>query len=84
MQKKRFQDRELKFQDARIAQMYRTGDNLICFCTSDQLSGMKPATWWQRNNDVDLMLGIYKHGFGNYTAIKEDKRFSLTQECIEQ
>ena len=47
--------------------MYRTGDNLVCFMTAEQLAGMKPSVWWQRNNDVDLVHGVYRYGFGAYT-----------------
>ena len=56
--------------------MYRTRDNLVSFCTEDQLIGLKPNPYWQRCHDVDLILGVYKYGFGNYQQIKEDKKFS--------
>ena len=36
--------------------------------------GMKPAAWWQRSHDVDLLYGTYKYGFANYVSIKEDKK----------
>ena len=63
--------------------MYRTGDNLVCFMTADQLAGMKPSVWWQRNNDVDLIAGVYKYGFGAYSQIKDDKRYCFSTECME-
>lgn len=46
--------------------------------TEEQQIGMKPASWWQRSHDVDLILGVYKHGFGNYQLMREDKKFCFT------
>ena len=67
-------DRPADQQDWRVAQLYRTKDNLINYCTEEQLMGMKPASWWQRSHDVDLLQGTYKYGFANYVCIKEDKK----------
>ena len=40
---------------------------------------MKPSIWWQRSHDVDLIFGVYKHGFGNYITIREDKTFGFNE-----
>jgi hypothetical protein len=34
--------------------------------------GTKPAPWWSRNADVALMLGVYRHGYANYDAVRLD------------
>lgn len=80
-------DRPADQQDWRVAQLYRTKDNLINYCTEEQLMGMKPASWWQRSHDVDLLQGTYKYGFANYVCIKEDKKLGwsdvITQDQVE-
>lgn len=57
-----------------MAQLYHSKDNLVNFCSEEQLMGMRPASWWQRSHDVDLLQGTYKYGFANYQSIKEDKK----------
>lgn len=34
--------------------------------------GTKPATWWTRNADIALMVGVYRHGYANYDAVRVD------------
>ncbi|KAH7287096.1 hypothetical protein KP509_32G038000 [Ceratopteris richardii] len=35
-----------------------------------------PCDWWTRQSDLALLAGIYRHGFGNYEAIKTDEEFA--------
>ena len=44
--------------------------------------GMKPASWWQRSHDVDLLYGTYKYGFANYVSIKEDKSLGWADSIV--
>ena len=58
--------------------MYRTRDNLVSsFITEDQLIATKPVDWWNRGHDVDLLYGTYRHGFGKYDAIREDRSLNF-------
>ncbi|GAQ79272.1 hypothetical protein KFL_000270310 [Klebsormidium nitens] len=38
--------------------------------------GTKPATWWTRNADIALMVGVYRHGYANYDAVRVDPEFA--------
>ena len=44
--------------------------------------GMRPATWWNRSHDVDLLVGTYKYGFANYVSIKEDQKTSWSEQMM--
>jgi hypothetical protein len=52
----------------------------------DILLGMKesflrqrlPADWWTAEDDRNLLLGIYKHGYGNFNEIKQDSEFQFS------
>ena len=32
-----------------------------------------PATWWDRNCDIALLIGAFVHGLGNYEAMRNDE-----------
>jgi hypothetical protein len=32
-----------------------------------------PAPWWDVDADVALLVGLHKHGFNNYEAIRKDE-----------
>jgi len=32
-----------------------------------------PAPWWEVDADVALLVGLHKHGFNNYEAIRKDE-----------
>jgi hypothetical protein len=52
----------------------------------DILLGMKesflrqrlPAEWWTADDDRNLLLGIYKHGYGNFNEIRQDPEFQFS------
>ncbi|CAG8480149.1 19272_t:CDS:10 [Racocetra persica] len=52
------------------------------------LSSTKPVNnWtvtWNHKDDEMLVIGIYKHGFGNWKAIREDSRLGLTDKLIDE
>ena len=52
-------------------------NNLLDFLPDSALCGDKPATWWTRSHDVDLLRGTYKHGYANYASMKQDKALSF-------
>jgi len=55
-----------KDQHWKVSSAYRTRDNMVNYCANECLNGAIPAPWWQRSHDIDLIYGVYKHGFGNY------------------
>ncbi|MCO5577693.1 hypothetical protein L7F22_031525 [Adiantum nelumboides] len=34
-----------------------------------------PCDWWTREADLALLAGVYRHGFGNYEALRMDDEF---------
>ncbi|CDW85164.1 f y-rich n-terminus family protein [Stylonychia lemnae] len=62
--------------DQKLYKNYQNKDNLLNFISNDQLIGMRPATWWSRKHDIDLVLGTYKWGYGNYQMMREDPKLS--------
>jgi len=49
---------------------------LLAFATEESLEGQKPATWWQKCHDIDLLWGVQKYGFGNYHLMREDRKLT--------
>ena len=41
--------------------------------------GIRPANWWTRKHDIDLIFGTFKWGYGNYNIIKEDPKLSFSK-----
>lgn len=39
------------------------------------VTGSSPVPWWKANEDRDLLLGILKHGYQQYLAIRNDPEF---------
>ncbi|RCI00137.1 hypothetical protein CU097_010915 [Rhizopus azygosporus] len=40
-----------------------------------RVTGSPPAPWWKADEDRDLLLGILKHGYQQYLAIRNDPEF---------
>ncbi|KAI9278311.1 SNF2 family N-terminal domain-containing protein [Phascolomyces articulosus] len=40
-----------------------------------KVTGSSPAPWWGDDEDRDLLLGICKHGYQQYLAMRNDKEF---------
>lgn len=40
---------------------------------------MRPAPWWTRAHDVDLLRGTYKWGYGNYNMMRDDPKLCYSQ-----
>ena len=40
-----------------------------------KVTGSSPAPWWNDDEDRDLLLGICKHGYQQYLAMRNDKEF---------
>ncbi|KAL1917321.1 uncharacterized protein VTP21DRAFT_4977 [Calcarisporiella thermophila] len=40
-----------------------------------RVSGIIPTDWWGEQEDRDLLLGIVKHGYSKYEAIRSDPEF---------
>lgn len=41
-----------------------------------------PNEGWGREADLALLAGVYKHGFGNYEALRKDEQFSEAFERV--
>ncbi|KAL0088183.1 P-loop containing nucleoside triphosphate hydrolase protein [Phycomyces blakesleeanus] len=42
-----------------------------------KVTGSLPADWWTENEDRSLLLGICKHGYQQYLAMRNDPEFSF-------
>ena len=38
-------------------------DGLLNFIPLGLLFGQRPAVWWAKKHDIDLLLGIFKYGY---------------------
>lgn len=63
--------------DSKVKRMYLNNDNLLNFIPNEQLQGMRPCPWWTRRNDIDLILGTHKYGYGSYSQMREDPNISF-------
>lgn len=52
-------------------------DGLLNFIPLGLLFGQRPAVWWAKKNDIDLLLGIYKYGYANYVTIRSAKEYGF-------
>ena len=52
-------------------------DNLLNFLPSNIYFGHKPCFYWERIHDIDLLRGTYKYGYGNYSLMRKDTKFSF-------
>ncbi len=46
----------------------------------------EPATWWDRDCDISLLVGSFIHGLGNYEAMRNDFELSFLERiaCVSQ
>ncbi|KAI8883742.1 hypothetical protein K501DRAFT_86912 [Backusella circina FSU 941] len=42
-----------------------------------KVTGSPPVSWWGEDEDRSLLLGIYKHGYQQYLAMRNDPEFSF-------
>ncbi|RIB11219.1 SNF2 family N-terminal domain-containing protein [Gigaspora rosea] len=75
----------------RIAELRRLDKMMKDFSSPDKFKisvSTKPVNnWtvsWDQKDDEMLVVGIYKHGFGNWKAIREDPRLGLTDKLIDE
>lgn len=54
--------------------------NLLSFVPSQALISQKPSQTWTLKHDCDLLIGIYRHGLGNYEQIFGDKSLVFGNE----
>ena len=52
---------------------------LLNFIPDQVLMGQRPSVWWSRQHDIDLLRGIYKYGYANYTEIRDCPDYSFYQ-----
>ena len=60
-----------------IKSTYDDWNNLLDFLPDSALCGQKPANWWTKSHDIDLLRGTYKHGYANYSSMKKDNELSF-------
>lgn len=46
-------------------------EQLLNFLPSQSMYSQRPAIWWTRKYDCDLLVGVYKYGYTNYNAIRQ-------------
>ena len=49
------------------------------FSPNPLLDGQRPAIWWVKKHDIDLILGVYKYGYANYSAIKAAREYCFAE-----
>lgn len=60
----------------RIAQLFELNTaiaehgEMALMSGSPNVQGRPPGGWWGENEDRDLLRGVYKHGYGNFDAIR--------------
>ena len=64
-------------QDIKVANEFRTGNNLLNFLPHSMFYGQRPSVWWTQRHDIDLLIGTYKYGYANYAAMRADKQLSF-------
>lgn len=63
--------------DPKIVSDYSNGNNLLNFLPSAVFYGQRPSVWWTLRHDIDLLMGTYKYGYANYTAMRQDQNLSF-------
>ena len=43
--------------------------------------GEPPATWWDDAADQSLLIGVFKHGYEKYNAIRSDPKLVFLSRC---
>lgn len=51
--------------------------SLLNMIPTSFLLGQRPSDWWTRSHDIDLIIGTYKHGYANYSLMKDAEEFSF-------
>ena len=54
-------------------------DGLLNFIPLGLLFGQRPAIWWGKKNDIDLLLGVYKYGYANYVSIRNAREYCFAE-----
>lgn len=54
-------------------------DGLLNFIPSNHLFGQRPASWWAKKHDIDLVLGVFKYGYANYSVIKSAREYCFVE-----
>ena len=63
---------------AKINPIFDNWCNLLWFLPNNLIFGQAPVSWWNKIHDIDLLRGTYKHGYANYVAIKNDKKYCFS------
>ena len=58
----------------KVTRDYRTGNNLLNFLPTAVFYGQRPSVWWSLRHDIDLLIGTYKYGYANYSAMRTDRK----------
>ena len=54
-------------------------EGLLNFIPTNYLFGQRPSNWWTKKHDVDLILGVYKYGYANYSVIKSAREYCFAE-----
>ena len=70
-------EEEENYNESKINSTNDIWDNLLNFLPSNIYFGHKPCFYWERIHDIDLLRGTYKYGYGNYSLMRKDTKFSF-------
>jgi len=52
------------------------GGRLRALLLAGSMKAAAPVPWWGAEADLGLLLGVYRHGYSNYRAVKEDEHLA--------
>lgn len=54
-------------------------EGLLNFLPNSLLYGQRPSVWWTKKHDTDLLRGVYKYGYANYSTIRHAKEYCFSE-----
>ena len=79
LQTENLNEEDKKTYQSKINTTYDYWNNLLNFLPPNAFNGQKPAVWWTRSHDIDLLRGTYKYGYANYSLMRKDNKFSFSK-----
>lgn len=65
--------------DNNVNKTFDNWDNLLNFLPGQAFYGQRPAVWWTRTHDIDLLRGTYKYGYANYQLMRSDQKYIFSK-----
>ncbi len=64
-----------------LREICKNYENLLAFLPSSHFYGQRPAAWWSKRHDVDLLVGTFRHGYANYTEMRRDPSLTFSLDA---